>query len=160
MLEKAAALKRFENSPLGKELKNQTGVAEKQYQKLNNAFESNKNEENKTKSEISPAKSDLAYNNYFTFYKYHNIKEFTKPSPDLKLNDLKEPKDELELFYYENKDIKPNSEYQDKDLGKRKVVINATSKLYVKILNIYTTHYNKLSEDQKKRVNVVNRPEN
>ena len=45
MLEKAASFKRFEYSPLGKELKKQTSVAEKQYQK----FESNKNEE-KTKT--------------------------------------------------------------------------------------------------------------
>ena len=31
LLEKAAAIKRFEYSPLGKPLKNQTSVAEKQY---------------------------------------------------------------------------------------------------------------------------------
>ena len=41
MLEIAAALKRFEYSPLGSELKKQTSVAEKQYQKLDKAFESN-----------------------------------------------------------------------------------------------------------------------
>ena len=41
MLEKATSIKRFEYTPLGKELKKQTSVAENQYQK----FESNKNEE-------------------------------------------------------------------------------------------------------------------
>ena len=34
LLEKATALKRFEYSPLGKDLKAQTSVAEKQYQEF------------------------------------------------------------------------------------------------------------------------------
>ena len=38
LLEKAAAIKRFEYSPLGKELKKKTVVAEKQYQKFDNVF--------------------------------------------------------------------------------------------------------------------------
>ena len=42
LLEKGAAIKRFEVSPLGKELKAQTSAAEKQYQKLDKVFESNK----------------------------------------------------------------------------------------------------------------------
>ena len=37
--EKAAAIKRFEYSPLGKELKNETSVSKKNYQKCDNAFE-------------------------------------------------------------------------------------------------------------------------
>ena len=41
-LEIAATLKRFEYSPLGKELKKQTNVEEKQYRKFDNAFEFNK----------------------------------------------------------------------------------------------------------------------
>ena len=84
MLEKAAAIKRFEYSPLGKELKKQTSVAEKQYQKFNNDFESIKKEEDKRKSKRSRSKSNLVYNNYFTFYKYHNIKDFSKRSFDSK----------------------------------------------------------------------------
>ena len=47
LFKKAVAIKRFEYSLLGKELKKQTGVAEKHYQKVDNAFESNKEEENK-----------------------------------------------------------------------------------------------------------------
>ena len=43
LLEKVAAIKRFEYSPLGKELKVQTSAAEKQYQKVDRVFESNKN---------------------------------------------------------------------------------------------------------------------
>ena len=56
LLEKAAAIKRFEYSLLGKELKNQISVAEKHYQ----IFESNKNEE-KTKSKKGRTKSNLVY---------------------------------------------------------------------------------------------------
>ena len=67
MLEKAVAIKRFEYSQLGKELKKQTSVAEKQYQKLNNAFRYNKKDEDKTKNKRSCAKSNLVYNNFFTF---------------------------------------------------------------------------------------------
>ena len=52
LVEKAATIKRFEYSPLGKELNKQTCVAEKQYRKFDNAFESNKNEEDKTKNKL------------------------------------------------------------------------------------------------------------
>ena len=45
MLEKAAALKRFEYSSLVSEFKKQTSVAEKHYQGLNKLFESDENEE-------------------------------------------------------------------------------------------------------------------
>ena len=42
LLEKAAAIKRYEQLPLGKELKAQFRAAEKQYQKLDKVFESKK----------------------------------------------------------------------------------------------------------------------
>ena len=42
----------------------------------------------------------------------------------------------------------------------RKNVINTASKLYDKLLNIHTTQYDNFSEDQKKNVNVLNKPEN
>ena len=86
LLEKPAAMKRFEYSPLGKELKKQISVAKKQYQKLGNAFEFKKKEIDKTKSKRRRVKSDLVSNNYFTFYKYHNLKELAKRSLDSKRN--------------------------------------------------------------------------
>ena len=61
-------------------------------------------------------------------------------------NDLKEFKDALETLYYYTKEIKPNNEVQEKDLEKRKVVINVASKLFDKLLNTYKAQYNKLSE--------------
>ena len=45
MLEKAAALKRFEYSLLSKELKAQTNAAERQYQVLNKIFKPDEKEE-------------------------------------------------------------------------------------------------------------------
>ena len=42
LLEKAATMKRFENLPLSKELKEQTDIAKKQYQGLNKFFKSDK----------------------------------------------------------------------------------------------------------------------
>ena len=42
LLEKAATMKRFEYLPLGKELKAQTDMAKKQYQKLGDTFEFDK----------------------------------------------------------------------------------------------------------------------
>ena len=48
-MEKAAGIRRFQYCPLSKELKKQTSVAEKHYQKLENGFKSNKKKEVKTK---------------------------------------------------------------------------------------------------------------
>ena len=45
LLEKFEAIKKFEYSLLGKESEKQTSVGKKQYKKFNNAFESNKKEE-------------------------------------------------------------------------------------------------------------------
>ena len=45
LLEKAAVLKKFESSPLVKELKAQTSIVEKQYQGLNKLFKPDEKEE-------------------------------------------------------------------------------------------------------------------
>ena len=154
LLEKAAASKRFEYSPLGKELKKQTSVAEKWYQKFNSAFESNKNEEDKTKK-VEARSSNLVYHNYFIFYKYHKINECVKHSLDSKLNDLKEFKKKLELFYHDTAEIKPNNKEQIRHLKKkRKVVLTKAHELYDKFLNIYKTQYDKLTKGYKKSIKV------
>ena len=49
-------------------MKRETSVAKKQYQKFDNAFESNKKEKDKTKNKRSCANSKLVYNNSFTFF--------------------------------------------------------------------------------------------
>ena len=57
-------------------------LQKKSIKNFGSAFGSNKNEVDKTKN-----KRDCT--GYFTFYKYHNIKEFAKFSLNLKLHDLK-----------------------------------------------------------------------
>ena len=137
MLEEAAAIKKFEYSLLSKEMKKQTSVAEKQDQEFDSTFESNKNQEYETKNEKGLASSNLVYNNCFTFYKYLKINEFVKSSLDSKLNDLDKFKYQLELFYHDSVEIKPNNKEQIKDFKKRKVVLTTAHKLYDKLLNIY-----------------------
>ena len=133
MLEKTSAVKRFEYELLGKKLKAQASAAEKQYQNLDNLFESNKREE---KIKRSRAKSNLVYSKVFTFYKYRSINEFAKRSFYSKQDNLNKFKDILETFYYDTEKIKPNKEAQEKDLEKRKVVIDTAPRLYDKLLNI------------------------
>ena len=55
----------------------------------------------------------------------------------------------MELFYHDTEKIKPNNVDQEKDLEKRKVVVNTACKFY-----------DNLSEDQKKTINVLKRLEN
>ena len=87
--------------------------------------------------------TDLVYNNYFTFYKYHKINEFIKRSLGLKMNHLKEFKNKLELFYHDTAEIKPNNKEQIEDFkkGKGKVVLNTAYELYDKLLNICKNQY-------------------
>ena len=76
MLEKAAALKRFEYLPLGKELKAQTDIAKKQHQKLDN-------EEWKIGKYN---KSDMIDNTVNSLYKYNDLKKVNKISMNQKSN--------------------------------------------------------------------------
>ena len=67
LLEKAAALKRFEYFPLGNELKAQIDIAKKQYQKLDNTDEFDKTiNEKSTLNNYS--KSDLIYDTNHSFF--------------------------------------------------------------------------------------------
>ena len=71
VLEKAATLKRFEYSPLGKELKALTDITEKQYQKLRDTYEFDKIIKKEKPTLENYSKSDLIYNNNYSFYKYY-----------------------------------------------------------------------------------------
>ena len=53
MLKKVATIKRFEYSPLDKELKAKSDIAEKQYQRLNRVYEFDKKEDEKSQQLIS-----------------------------------------------------------------------------------------------------------
>ena len=71
MLEKAATMKRFEYLPLGKELKAQTDLAKKQYQKLDDAFKLDKIIKKEKPAPENYSISNLIYNSKHTFYKYY-----------------------------------------------------------------------------------------
>ena len=87
-------------------------------------------------------------------------KEFSKRHRGSKLNELNEFKDKLELLYYDPEEIKPDTEDYKKDLEDRKSKIKTSSKLFDKLLNICTAQFNKFTEDQKKKINGLSRPEN
>ena len=117
LLEKAAAINRFEYSPLVEELKQQTRVSEKQYKNLTVLLNLIKRKKTKKKKEKrSRDKSNLVDNNYFNLYKYHDINDFIKRSPESKVDCLKKFRDNYELFYYDTEEIKPNNKEQIKDL--------------------------------------------
>ena len=73
MLQKAATMKAFEYSPLGKGLKGQTDIAKKQYQKLDDTYEFDKviKKEKTIFKKINI--SNLIYNSKCSFYEYYNI---------------------------------------------------------------------------------------
>ena len=70
-LENAAAMERFEDSPLGKELKAQTDMAKKQYQILGSTFESDKIIKKEEPTLKNYNESNLIYNSKHIFHKYH-----------------------------------------------------------------------------------------
>ena len=149
-LEKAVAIKRFDDPPLGKELKKQTSVTEK-HQKFDNVFESNKKEEVETKRKRSSTKSGLVYNNSFTFYKYQDIHDFVKRSlvskNRSKIDRWKEFKYKFELFCHDTLEINPNNKEQIKDL-------KTALELHNQLLNILETQYYKPSKAQRKNIKV------
>ena len=79
MLEKVAALRRFEYSPLGKELKTQTSAAEKQYQELNKIFKPDEKKEPATiKKENLEVTNEpnLLYDSKYSFSECKNFIKF------------------------------------------------------------------------------------
>ena len=75
LLEKAAAMKRFEYFPLGKELKAQTDIAKKQYQKFDNTFEFDRIIKKEKSTFENYSKSNLIYDVNHSFYKYYRDKK-------------------------------------------------------------------------------------
>ena len=79
LLEKVVTMKRFEYSPFGKELKAQTDIAKKQYQKLGNAYEFGEKLQYKKYNS-----SNLVYNSKHSFYGYYNDKKYNSYPLELK----------------------------------------------------------------------------
>ena len=66
--EEAATIKRFEYSPLGKELKAQTDIAKKKYQKLDKTFEFHKIIKKGKPALKKHNGSNLIYGSKYSFY--------------------------------------------------------------------------------------------
>ena len=64
-------MKRFEYSPLGKELKAQTDITKKQYAKLDDTFGFDKIIKKEKPAFKNYSKLDLIYNSNYSFYKYY-----------------------------------------------------------------------------------------
>ena len=118
-----------------------------------------KSKKSKQKTKKSCTESNFVYNNYFTFQKCYNPNEFIKRSLDLKLNDLKDSKGKLELFYWDIIEIKPNNKDQVEDIEEKKVVFDTALELQNKLLRIYITQDDKPKKAKKKRIKVQNVPE-
>ena len=71
LLEKGVTMKRSEYSPLDKELKTQTDITKKQYQKIDDTYEFDKIIKKEKSTLENYSKSDLIYNSNYNFYKYY-----------------------------------------------------------------------------------------
>ena len=93
MLEKVTAIKRFEYSPLSRELKKQIDIAKKQYQRLDTLceFDETINIHDKKQTLKKCNKSYLINNSNHSFYKYcRDIKKFDNLSLKSKYSILAE----------------------------------------------------------------------
>ena len=69
-------MKRLKYSPLGKELKGETGIAKKQSQKLDDTYEFDKTIKKDKQKLVKYSESDLIYDSNHSFYKYYSHKDF------------------------------------------------------------------------------------
>ena len=128
LLEKVVTMKRFEYSPFGKELKAQTDIAKKQYQKLGNAYEFGEKLQYKKYNS-----SNLVYNSKHSFYGYYNDNKYNSYPLELKYTIL------ISFFVYLNKlsNVNPQKESTEKKKG---TVYNNAVELYNVYLPLDETH--------------------
>ena len=97
VLEKAATMKIFKYSPLGKELKAQTDIANKQHQKLGHTYKFDKIIKKEKPTFKKYNNSNLIYNR-ISFYSYSNNKEFDSLSQKSKYSYLLSFYDDFQKF--------------------------------------------------------------
>ena len=139
LLEKAATIKRFEYLLLGKELKEQTDTAKKQYQKLDYNYEFDNIIKKEKPIHENYSKSNLIYNSNYSFYR-----------DSKKLDNLSLESKHLLLagfFDYLNKFNKLNPRKKHK---RGKNVYAKASDLYNDFIAIYFDEYNELDARRKK----------
>ena len=129
LLEKATALKRFECSPLGKELKKETSIAEKQYQSFDKVFIDNEKEEPvkfEKEEPLTPAESSLIYNSKYSFSEFKNVENNENESLVSRYYNYFTP------FKQRLKEFKKFTPRTVKTKKNKNIVYNSARKLYSK----------------------------
>ena len=135
-------MKRFEYSPLGKELRTQGDIAKEQHQKLDDAFEFDKMIKKEEPTFKNYNKSNLIYNSKYSFYKYHcDSKTFDNLSFKSKYYFLYKFSNNLNKFTK----LKTIKEITKK---KKTNVHNTVSELYNELLGTYFDEYYYLSDPE------------
>ena len=139
LLEKTAAIKKFEYSILDKELKAQIDIARKQYQNLDNTYEYDKIIKKEKPTLKKYNRSNLIYDSKYKFYPYYNIKNFGSLSRVSKYPIL---------FLFYSKLNKSNNMNPRKGPTKDKKMTeyDNASELYNEYLEIYFNQYMTLSD--------------
>ena len=139
--------KKFEYSSLGKELKKQTNVAEKQYQDFDKVFNHDEEEEPfkiEKEEPLKTAKSSLMYNSKYSFNELKNVGKYEDESLVSRYNNYLTPfKQRLKWF----KKFTPRTV---KTQNNKKIVYNNARKLYSKLLSIYYNDYDDITNKEKK----------
>ena len=137
LLEKAAIIKRFEYSPLGKELKKQTSIAEKRHQKLHNNYEFLRiKKEKPTIKKYN--RSNIIYSSKFSFHEY-NTTNFNSISLKLKFK-------VLPSFYNEFYRLVTKKESTKE---KKQIVFDNAPQMYNEYRKTYFNQYMALSDHKK-----------
>ena len=132
LLEKAAAWKRLEYSPLGKELKKQTSVVEKKYQDFDKIFNHDEREEPlkiEKKRPLTTAEPSLISNNKYSFSEFKNVEKYVKQ------------------WLKEFKKFTPRTVKTKKN---KKIMYSIARKLYSK-RSIYYNDYNDITDEEKRK---------
>ena len=157
LLEKATTLKIIEYSPLDKEFKKQTSVAEKQCQDFDKVFNYNEKEEPLKIEKEEPLtidESNLFYNNKHTFNEFKNVEKYAKKSITARYDNI------LLLFYQRLKEFKQFTPWTVKTKTKKDIVYKNSRKLYSKLLRIYCNDYNNTTNKGKEKVGEKHSPNN
>ena len=134
LLEKVATMKRFEYSPVGKELKSETDIAKNQYQKLDNTFGFDKMFKKEKPTLEKYTKSNLLYGTNHSFCRYYYDKKKINLSFKSMRSFLSEFFDDLDKL----NNLNPLKEVTKK----RKIkVYDTASELYNDFLGIYYHKY-------------------
>ena len=146
LLQKAATMKRFEYSQLGKELKLQNSVAEKQYQAFDKVFNHNEKEEPVKIKKEAPLIAILFYNKKYSFTEFRNVGKCKDDFLVSRYNNYLAP------FKQQLEEIKKFTIGKAKTKEKKKIAYNNDKKLYSILLNIYCNDYNDMTDEEKEKM--------